>query len=70
MTITAGPAAVFGPALPDLDDMRREFPRWHCWEGIAGRLYARLRKSSPPLVVGSATTLGLRERIRDAEAQR
>ena len=59
--------AVFGPALPVLDDVAREFPRWHCWAGIGGRLYARLKGSSPPRVVGSATTLGLRERIRDAE---
>jgi hypothetical protein len=62
--------AVFGPALPALDDVAREFPYWHCWEGVAGRLYARLKNSSPPLVVGSATALGLRARIRGARDQR
>jgi hypothetical protein len=61
-----GHAAVFGPALPALDDVRAEFPGWHCWEGVGGRLYASLRKSSPPLVVGAMSTLMLRQRIREA----
>jgi hypothetical protein len=64
--VTAG-AVVFGPARPVLDDVAREFPRWHCWEGVGGRLYARLEGASPPVTVGSATTLGLRERIREAK---
>ncbi len=62
--------AMFGPALPTLDDVAREFSRWHCWEGVADRLYASLRHSSPPLVVAGTTPLALRQRIRDAEAQR
>jgi hypothetical protein len=59
--------AMFGPALPTLDDVAREFSRW---EGVADRLYASLRHSSPPLVVAGTTPLALRQRIRDAEAQR
>jgi hypothetical protein len=59
--------AVIGPALPTLDDVGREFPRWHCWEGINGRLYASFKRSSPPRVVAAATALGLRERIWSAE---
>jgi hypothetical protein len=52
--------AAFGPALPTLDDVAREFSCWHCWKGVAGRLYASLRNSSPPLVVTGTTPLALR----------
>jgi hypothetical protein len=65
--MTSG-TTVFGPALPTLDDVRSESPRWHCWPGIGGRLYARRLGASPPVVVGSSTALDLRTRIRDAEA--
>jgi hypothetical protein len=67
--MTAGAVAVFGPREPTLDDLAREYPRWHSWEGINGRFYARLLRSSPAIVVGSSTALGLRERIRDQAGQ-
>jgi hypothetical protein len=57
---------VFGPQPPTLDDLSREFTRWHLWTGVNDRLYARLLKSSPPIVVGAATPLGLRARIAEA----
>ena len=44
---------------------------WHAWEGaIAGLLYARRPNSSPPMVVRSATTDGLRREIEAAERER
>jgi len=61
--------AVFGPALPTLDDVAREFSRWHCWEGVGGRLYASLKMPSPPSSWPERPRW-LRQRIRDAKAQR
>ena len=60
--------AVSGPALPDLGDVASEFPRWHCWQGISGLLYARLVRSSPPLVVRAGSPLALLTAIRAADA--
>jgi hypothetical protein len=68
--VTGPGSVIIGPALPVLDDLRDEFPGWHCWRGVGGRLYARLRKSSPPFVVGAAGTLALPERIREAGTPR
>jgi hypothetical protein len=53
---------------PTLDDVARECPRWHCWQGIAGLLYASLRGSSPPIVVRGEDPMDLRDQIRRAEA--
>jgi hypothetical protein len=48
-----------------------EFPPWHAWEGaIAGLFYARRPNSSPPMVVRSTTTDGLRREIESAERER
>ena len=55
--------AVSGPALPTLDDVAREFPRWHCWEGVTGMLYAKLERASPPVVVRGADPAALRDSI-------
>jgi hypothetical protein len=63
----ASAVAVIGPALPSLDDVAREFPRWHCWQGVAGLLYARLTRSCPPLTIRAATPLELRAKISRAE---
>jgi hypothetical protein len=30
-------------AEPTLADVERVYPRWHCWKGIAGLVYASLR---------------------------
>jgi hypothetical protein len=52
-------------AIPDA------YPGWLAWEGvIAGLLYARRPRSSPPMVVRSTTTDGLRQEIESAERER
>ena len=55
-------------AEPTLDDVAREYPRWHCWKGVSGLLYAGLRHSSPPVVVRGEDPADLRDSIRRAEA--
>ena len=48
-----------------------DYPGWLAWEGaIAGLLYARRPRSSPPMVVRSTTTDGLRREIESAERER
>jgi hypothetical protein len=47
-----------------------EFPHWHVWRGVAGLLYARRPRSSPPKVVRGKDTTALRERIISAEVAR
>lgn len=55
-------------ALRDID---RDLPPWHAWEGvIAGLLYARRPKSSPPMVVRAVTPDALRQAIEAAERER
>jgi hypothetical protein len=55
-------------ALAEVD---RDYPGWHAWPGVIGGLvYARRPQSSPPLVVRSTTTDGLRQAIEAAETQR
>ena len=47
-----------------------EFPHWHVWRGVAGLLYARRPRSSPPKVVRGKDSTTLREGIINAEAIR
>jgi hypothetical protein len=47
-----------------------EFPHWHVWRGVAGLLYARRPRSSPPKVVRGKDAAALRERIIQAEVSR
>lgn len=54
---------------PTLDDIRSEYPAWHCWDGIAGLPHARLRGSSPPIVVRGEDPRDLRDEIRRRLAQ-
>ena len=55
-------------ALAEVD---RDYPGWHAWPGVlGGLLYAHRPRSSPPLVVRSTTTEGLRLAIEDAERER
>lgn len=58
-----------GPEEPTLDDVVRE-TGWHCWQGIAGLLYARNRAWSPPVTVRGEDPLDLRDQIRRAVADR
>jgi hypothetical protein len=41
-----------------------EFPCWHAWTGVTGGLYARLPRSSPPVVVLAADPDDLAAAIR------
>lgn len=43
---------------------------WECWAGVTGTLYARLRKSSPPIVLRAATAAELAEQIEVVEQRR
>ena len=55
-------------ALAQVD---RDYPGWHAWPGVlAGVVYARYPRSSPPMVVRSTTTAGLRGEIESAERER
>lgn len=48
-----------------LDDVRREFPYWHCYApGINRVLFASLRGSAPLVLVRGADPVTLREEIR------
>jgi hypothetical protein len=48
-----------------------KLPRgWECWVGVGGILYARLRKSSPPVVFRAATVEELAAKIREYEDAR
>lgn len=60
------PAAVDGQA-PDWWPYTPEFPHWHVWRGVAGLLYARRPRSSPPRVVRARDTMNLRDQIKQAE---
>ena len=54
-----------------LAEIARDYPGWETWKGIlAGVLYARRPRSSPPMVVRAITADGLRQAIETAEAER
>jgi hypothetical protein len=55
---------------PDWWPYAPEFPDWHVWRGVAGLLYARRPRSSPPKVVRGKTTVDLRDQILLAQAPR
>lgn len=52
---------------PDWWPYAPEFPHWHVWRGVAGLLYARRPRSSPPKVVRGKDMITLRDRIIQAE---
>ena len=49
---------------PDWWPYEPEFPDWHVWRGVAGLLYARRPRTSPPKIVRAESTAGLRDQIR------
>jgi hypothetical protein len=50
---------------PTLESIEAEFPGWHAFNGVTGKLrYARWRPSSPPIVVKGETWAEVREAIR------
>jgi hypothetical protein len=55
---------------PDWWPYAPEFPDWHVWRGVAGLLYARRPRSSPPKVVRGKDTVDLRDQILLAEVHR
>ena len=62
------PAGRCGTAqAPDWWPYSREFPHWHVWRGVAGLLYARRPRSSPPKWARASDAEALRERIIRAE---
>jgi hypothetical protein len=40
---------------------------WYCWQGVVPAVYARLPKSSPPIVLRAPDVPALREAINRAE---
>jgi hypothetical protein len=54
-------------ADPALDDVEREWPRWHVWKGISGLVYAKRGMTSPPAVVRGEDAMDLRDQIRGWE---
>ena len=54
---------------PTLEDVAREFPRWHCWRGISGLVYARREMTSPPALVRGEDAVDLRDQIRGWEGK-
>jgi hypothetical protein len=52
------------PSEPSLDDVCREYPRWHCWQGTNHLYYARLANTSPPVSVRGESPIDLRDEIR------
>jgi hypothetical protein len=52
-------------------EIARDYPGWEAWKGVlAGVVYARRPRSSPPLVVRAVTTDDLRQAIEAAERER
>jgi hypothetical protein len=47
-----------------------EYPGWTAWPGVAGLVYARYPRSSPPLCVRSTSLSGLRVEIEKAKRER
>jgi hypothetical protein len=60
---TATAYATAGEPVPDWWPYAREFPHWRVWRGVAGVLYARRVKASPPRVVRGKDTVDLRDQI-------
>ncbi len=54
-----------------LRDVEAAYPGWCAWPAVlAGLVYARRPRTSPPLVVRATTTDELRQAIEDAERER
>ena len=54
-----------------LAEVERECPGWQAWQAqLAGLVYARRPMTSPPMVVRSTSTEGLRKEIEAAEQER
>jgi len=60
----------FEEKVPDWWPYAPEFPNWHVWRRVAGLLYARRPRSSPPKVVRGESAVDRRDQIRLAEVGR
>jgi hypothetical protein len=64
------PPASSGNKRQDLAEVEAEHPAWHVWEGVvAGVLYARQPRSSPPRVVRATSPAALAAAIETDERQ-
>jgi hypothetical protein len=64
---TAAGLPAAGDGTPDWWPYAPEFPHWQVWRGVAGLVYARRVKSSPPTVVRGEDAVDLRDQIRQVE---
>ena len=54
-----------------LAEVERDYPGWHAWQAaLAGLVYARRPRTSPPMVVRATSVAGLRLEIENAERER
>jgi hypothetical protein len=51
---------------PELAAIARQHPGWECWVGVTGVRYARLPRSSPPIVVRGTDAADLARQIQAA----
>lgn len=51
MSGTDGTARQGVTGEPVLADVEAAYPRWHCWKGISGLVYAKRGMTSPPAIV-------------------
>jgi hypothetical protein len=59
------------PLASALAQVDRDYPGWHAWSAaLAGLIYARRPRSSPPLVVRATSVEQLRTEIEAAERDR
>ena len=54
---------------PTLDDLKQEYPAWHCYQGIDKRWYARQLESSPQTKVCGEDLAELRHEISVRQEQ-
>jgi hypothetical protein len=57
-------------AAPEWWPYAPEFPYWRVWRGVAGLLYARRVRSSPPKVLRGNDAADLRDQIRQVDVLR
>lgn len=57
-------------AEPTLADVEQQWPRWHCWRGVSGLVYASRGQTSPPAVVRGEDPQDLLDQIAKWEGRR
>ena len=56
---------------PHVRELAAQLPLgWECWAGVAGLLYARRRKSSPPIVLRGVTVAEVVAKVAEQDAER